>query len=197
MHQETLMPEQITTSPNSTWAVFLIRSLLALSLGAFVTFSADHTSGYGSLIFGSWALAQGILLVAEGVRSRSTPGARLLVVQGLLGALIGVAALATSSSGLGTLLVEVTAFAATTAALEIYRSLRLERGIAVGRESLFVGIVTAILAIVFLLIPADGVLVVGLVGAYGIVIGIYLAIAAVSLRLPITRSGSSDRPGQG
>lgn len=197
MHQETLMPEQITTSPNSTWAVFLVRSVLALVLGGLVTFSADHTSSYGSLIFGSWALAQGILLIADGVRSRATAGARLLVLQGTLGAVIGAAALVTASSGLGTLLVEVTAFAATTAALEIYRSLRLERGAPVGRESLFVGVVTALLAIVFLLIPADGILVVGLIGAYGIVIGIYLAIAAVSLRLPIPRPDSSDRPGQG
>jgi hypothetical protein len=45
-----------------------------------------------------------------------------------------------------------------------------------------VGAFTAIAALVFLLIPPDSLAAVGLLGAYGIVLGVYLAIAGLSLK---------------
>ncbi|THG29482.1 HdeD family acid-resistance protein [Naasia lichenicola] len=197
------MPDQRTVSPLGTssglGALFLGRAIAGLLLGAAVTFSAtDHSAAYGSVVFGAWAVLQAIVVVVSAVRGGRGPGQRILLVQGVLGGVIGAVALALTGFGLGALLLVVTAFAAVTGALELYRAVRIERGSAAGRESLFVGILTAVLAIVFLAIPPDEVLAVGLIGGYGIVVGVYLAIAGISLRMPTARpegarEGAADR----
>ena len=51
-----------------------------------------------------------------------------------------------------------------------------------GRDWLVTGAMTAVLAVIFLLIPADVVLAVGLFGAYAVVIGVYLGIGAFTLK---------------
>ena len=71
--------------------------------------------------------------------------------------------------------------AAVTGLLELVAGLR-RRGDASRRDWMIVGGLTVVLAIVMLLIPADPVLAVGLLGAYAVIIGVYLAIAGLSLR---------------
>ncbi len=193
----TVSPSEASSAFSSALsALFLGRAIAGLLLGAAVTFSAtNHSAAYGSVVFGAWAVIQSIVLIASAVRDGRGPGQRILLAQGVLGGVIGAAALALTGFGLGALLLVVTAFAAVTGALELYRSIRIERGTAVARESLFVGVLTAVLAIVFLAIPPDEVLAVGLIGGYGIVVGVYLAIAGISLRLPASRSDAARADG--
>ena len=72
-------------------------------------------------------------------------------------------------------------WAAVTAILELVTGLR-SRGEAPAKDWIAMGGLTAILALAFLLLPLTDLVAVGLFGAYGAVLGIYLVIAGLSLR---------------
>ena len=72
-------------------------------------------------------------------------------------------------------------WAALTAALELYAGYR-HTNRAVSREWLTSGAFTALLAIIVALFPVNDVYAVGLFGAYGAILGVYLVIAGLSLR---------------
>jgi uncharacterized membrane protein HdeD (DUF308 family) len=76
----------------------------------------------------------------------------------------------------------VSVWAALTGFCELYCGIRTRTQSAAARDWLLVGGLTAVLAIVFLLIPADAVLAVGLFGAYAVIVGVYLGIGAFSLK---------------
>ena len=69
---------------------------------------------------------------------------------------------------------------------EIFYGARLARGDALRRDWITQGAMTVILGVVVLFQPADSVAVVGFLGAWAIVQGVYLAIASVALRFPTT-----------
>jgi hypothetical protein len=90
-------------------------------------------------------------------------------------------------------------WAAVTAALELYAGYR-HRDRAIAREWLTAGAFTALLAIVVGAFQVNDVYAVGLFGAYGAILGVYLVIAGISLRsdepAPITPSTSQERENQ-
>ncbi|AYG03522.1 hypothetical protein D7I44_08225 [Gryllotalpicola protaetiae] len=86
-------------------------------------------------------------------------------------------------------------WALLTGVAELYGGWRARRAPAqasAARDRLLVGGLTVVLAIVYLVIPAEHRLAVGLLGAYAIVIGVYLAIGALSLKW--ARSEAADEP---
>jgi Uncharacterized conserved protein len=164
------------------WIVVLSRAVVALAAGAFITFSADHSAPLGLLVFGSYALVSGLVTAAgsPAVTDRVLRG--IVIAQGVFGVVAGVLSLALHASGLGVLLYTVSVWAALTGFAELYCGIRARGRATVSRDWLIVGGLTAVLAIVYLVIPADSVLAVGLFGAYAVVIGVYSAIGAFSLK---------------
>jgi uncharacterized membrane protein HdeD (DUF308 family) len=182
------------------WRVPLARAVLALALAAVTTFTVGHSPQFGLTVFGAFAVLSGIataVLTAAGVPDRRLRS--LFLVQGAVSTVVGVAALLGASAGLLFYLYIVSVWAAVTGFLELYAGLRSRGRMAAAKDWLTVGAATAVLAIVFLLIPpdyaqrfsgADGVdgvvtasvLGVGLLGAYGALLGVYLIIAALSLK---------------
>jgi uncharacterized membrane protein HdeD (DUF308 family) len=106
---------------------------------------------------------------------------RIFAIQGIAGVVAGLAALALQSGGLGFFLYIVSVWAAVTGVLELYTGVRVRGRGQVARDWLIVGVLTAVLALVFLLLPPHAVVAVGLLGAYLVIIGVYLVIAGVSL----------------
>ena len=113
--------------------------------------------------------------------------------------LTGLAALLRMSGGLPLLILLVSVFAALTGFLELYLGWRGRGRDRSARDWTFVGALTIVLAIAVLLVPADfsqvftgpddvereltaSVIVVGLVGAYWVIVGLYLVIAGLSLK---------------
>ena len=90
-------------------------------------------------------------------------------------------ALTLTAGGLGFFLYIVSVWAAVTGFLELYTGIRVRGRGQVARDWLVVGSFTAILALVFLLLPPHAVVAVGLLGAYLVITGVYLVIAGVSL----------------
>lgn len=187
----------------------LARAVPAVALAAVITFSAEHSAALGLVTFGVFGLASGAVILVAALRSTRAGVVRpLLVVQGGLGIVAGAASLAVPGAGLPFLVFLVTAFAVITGFLELYLGLRGRRTGAspFARDRIFLGGLTVLLAIAVLLVPPgfvqsftgpDGVaraltasiVVVGLLGAYWAINGVYLVIAALSLKW-----GTDQRP---
>lgn len=164
------------------WPVPIARAVPAIAVGLVITFSANHTPQLGLIAFGAFAVLTGLVLAWGALRLPDRVLRGVSLAQGVIAVVTGVVALAFSTSGLGLLLFLVTAFAAGSGFLELYAGLRARGRHPSSRDWLVVGGFTAIAALVFLLIPLDSVQTVGLFGAYGILVGLFLAIAGFSLK---------------
>lgn len=184
------------------WPVQLARAVPALIVGLVITFSADHSATFGLIVFGAFAIVSGVIL---GWGSRQFDDRTLRVVslvQAVVTVASGIAALVLNSTGAGTLFLLLITFAAVTGILELYLGLRSRGRLALSRDWITVGILTALLALAVLLVPADyaapwavedkgvtangiltaQIIVVGILGAYAILLGVYLVIGGLSAR---------------
>ena len=159
-----------------------MRAVPAVAVGLTITFSANHTPQLGLIAFGAFAVLTGIVLVWGALRLADPVVRVVFIVQAAVALVTGIAALIVHSSGLGFLLFLVTAFFAITGFLELYAALRSRGREASSRDWLIIGGFTAVAALVFLLIPLGSVEAVGLFGAYGILVGLFLVIAGLSLK---------------
>jgi len=181
------------------WYAPLARAIPALVLAAVVTFSADHSAPLGLLTLGLYAAASGAAMTVFAARAASGTVRTVQLVQGVITLIAGVMSLAMVNAGLPFFLFLLSSFAAVTGFLELYLGLRGRGKDSSARDWIFVGALTALLAIVVLLVPPGfvqpfegtngfegqltaSVIVVGALGAYLAIIGVYLVIAALSLK---------------
>jgi uncharacterized membrane protein HdeD (DUF308 family) len=125
----------------------------------------------------------------------------LFVVQGVITVIAGIAALVLPQGGVHYFVWVVSAWAVVTGALELVNGIRARGRIASARDGMILGALTLILAIGFLVVPPDysqalggieqikgeltaSVVLVGMFGAWAIIAGVLLGIAAVSARSP-------------
>jgi uncharacterized membrane protein HdeD (DUF308 family) len=182
------------------WVVPIARAVVALAIAVTITFSQDHSATVGFLTFGAFGVLSGLVLAGLGVASMSPSTERsFFIAQGIVTIAAGIAAFATLSTGTPVLLFIVSAWAAITGFLELYSGVRSRRRLAQGRDWVFAGALTAVFAVAVLLIPAGyeqsfigpdkiervltaSVILVGAIGAYAAILGVYLAIAGLSLK---------------
>jgi uncharacterized membrane protein HdeD (DUF308 family) len=188
------------------------RAVIAAVAATVITFSADHSPTLGLVVFGVFAIATGIVLVVTALTTIARGSIRTLVVlHGAVAVATGTIALVSSSGDLATLILIVAAFASITGFIEFYIGLRSRDVLDVSRDWVFVGALTAALAVTAVLLPRDirdpvvgvngveayltsSVIFVGLIGAYCAIVAVYLAIAGLSLtwaRRP-TAAGAAD-----
>lgn len=164
------------------WLVPVTRAVVALAIGLAITFTADHSSAIGLLYFGSFALATGIVTGLFSALSLTESSTRtLFLVSAVVSVLSGITALVGSSAGLGLYFTVVSVWALLTGALELFSGLRRRENTA-RRDWIVTGVLTLVLAVVMVIVPSDPVLAVGLLGAYAVVLGVYLAIGGLSLK---------------
>ncbi|TFC31519.1 hypothetical protein E3O53_04935 [Cryobacterium sp. TMT2-18-3] len=171
------------SSTGRYWPVPVLRAALTLVPAAAITFNADHSAEFGLFVFGAFALLSGLTVGLLSRRMLADPRERsLFVVQGAVGVVAGLLALLFHAGGLGFFLFLVSVWAAVTGFLELYSGIRARRRDPADRDWLLVGAVTVLLAVIFLLLPPNAVVSVGLFGAYLVMLGVYLAIAGFSLK---------------
>jgi uncharacterized membrane protein HdeD (DUF308 family) len=164
------------------WAVPVVRGLLALVPAAVITFSQNHSPEFGLLVFGAWAIVAGLVVGALSMRLVADRGIRsLFVVTAVVTVVAGILALSVPG-GLPFLLYLVSVWAAVTGFVELFAGLRARGRTAAARDWIAAGGLTAVLAIVFLLLPPDAVTAVGLLGGYLVILGVYLVIGGLSLK---------------
>lgn len=194
-------------APDS-WIAPLARAVPALVLGLVITFAQDHSAPLGLTAFGVFAVVTAAVLLASGLRA--DPAIRgLVLVQGVVTAVAGIAALVVPTRSVAVLVTVVSAWAIVAGALEAVNGIRFRRARPAARDWLVTGVLTVALGLVLLLVPqtfadpytvADkgtvisgtvtaDILLVGLLGAWAVIIGVQLAIAAFTLRAPRTAAG--------
>ncbi|MGV8885834.1 MAG: DUF308 domain-containing protein [Microbacteriaceae bacterium] len=189
--------------PLSDWIFLGARGLVAVVIALVVTFSADHSAELGYRLFAIFALLSGIVGIVMALRSVASAGRRSWFIgQGAICVAAGVVAVASSSAGVPFLLFLISSWAALTGAIELVTGLRARARIAQAKDWIFAGALTGAFAIAVLLIPAgyneayigpdkverfltSSVVLVGALGAYAAILGVFLMIAAFSLRWPV------------
>ncbi len=175
------------------WYVPVGRALIALVPAAIVTFNEDHSAEFGLLVFGSFALASGLLLVLLGPRTLTVRTDRsLFLIQGIASMVAGGVALGFHTGGHGFFLFVVSVWAAVTGFLEIYAGIRIRKRALPAKDWLFTGISAAVLALLFMLLPPNPVVSVGLFGAYLVFLAVFLPIAGLSLKWTAPRQGRAN-----
>lgn len=175
--------ESAAASRSPYWGVPVARAIPALLTGLLITFLANHSSQIGLLAFGAYSLTSGLLIAVLSLRTMPRSTSRsLFVLQGIVMAVAGILALAQNSFPLAFLFYLVSVSSAIAAMLELYGGIRARGTNPAAKDWIVVGSATAVLALSFLLLPLTAVVAVGLLGAYGIMLGIFLLIAGLSLR---------------
>ena len=165
------------------WTVPFGRAMIAVIPAAIITFNRDHSAQLGLLVFGAFALASGLWLVLAGPRTLTVATDRsLFLISGIVSMVAGGVALAFHAGGHGFFLFVVSVWGAVTGFLEIYAGIRVRKRALPAKDWLFTGIGTAILALLFLLLPPNPVVSVGLFGAYLVFLAVFLPIAGLSLK---------------
>ena len=186
-----------TRTGDRTWSLTLVRAIPAAVVALLITFLADHSAILGFFALGGFALATGIVVLIAALRG-AYPTRPFAIHGGLLIA-GGAVALTLNQSGLPVLLFLTSALFGATGIVELVTGLRARGVLPAARDWIFVGALSAVLAIAVLLIPADfrevfpipgttvppltaSVILVGLIGAYAAVVAVYLVIAGLSLK---------------
>ncbi|MGN8048347.1 DUF308 domain-containing protein [Curtobacterium sp. 22159] len=181
------------------WPVPVLRAVPAAVVALVITFSSNHAARYGLLLFGGFAVLDGIVLLLVG--ARRLPGddrsRRTTIVQSVVTLLAGVAAIACNGIGLPAFIAVVVAFAVLTGALELAQGLRARGRSPFARDWTTIGGLTLLLAVAFLLTPPDysqqlggvervsgtldaSIVLVGLLGAYLAITAVFHVIAGLS-----------------
>ncbi len=178
-------PRQSSALPY--YVVSAMRSIIVLATGIVITFTPGHSARFGLVALGILGVvnAVGLGLVALGLSATET-GRGLHLWQALVSLVVGALVLALQEAGMILLLWALVFWALLVGVAEIFYGARLARGDALRRDWITQGAMTVILGVVVLFQPADSVAVVGFLGAWAIVQGVYLAIASVALRFPTT-----------
>jgi hypothetical protein len=191
-----------TTEDAAYWYAPLARAVPAAALACVITFAGGfYTPEYGLASFGGFAIVTGLLGILLSARVLARDASRtLFLIQSVVSVAAGIGALVGMNGGLPVLLVVISLWGVVTGFLELFAGIRVRRGRAVGRDWIFIGGLTILLAVVALVIPPDyvqhynapgdggsrvlntSVMIVGALGVYGAIAAVYLAIAGFSLR---------------
>jgi len=192
------------------WPVPAALALAPLVLGVLVSFSSDHSARYGLVVLGLFAVVTAAACVLGAVLLRGGPrlGATLKAVVGLGGGVFalvmaGMTDHGTDEAAKAALLAwTVLGILGLCAVIDIWLGVVRRRQDRFGRDWLTLGVLEAVVAVAVMLVPSGyaqqytvtdktlppidlelnaSVMVVGLLGAGLAIIGVYLAIAAVSL----------------
>jgi uncharacterized membrane protein HdeD (DUF308 family) len=157
--------------------------MIAVIPAVIITFNRDHSAQLGLIVFGAFAVASGLLLVLASARTLTVAADRsLFLINGIVSMVAGGVALGFNAGGHGFLLFIVSVWAAVTGFLEIYAGIRVRKRALPAKDWLFTGIATAALSLLFVLLPPNQVVSVGMFGAYLVFLAVFLPIAGLSLK---------------
>jgi uncharacterized membrane protein HdeD (DUF308 family) len=173
------------------WWSLILRGVAAISLGVITIVRPGITLGALVLLFGFYALIDGLLSFAGAVRAAEAHerwGA--LLIEGLAGIAAGIVTFAWPAITALSLVYVIAAWALVTGIFEIAAAVRLRKYVAGEWLLALSGVASLILGILMLSVPLAGALAIAFwVGAYAFVFGVLLI--ALGFRL---RSWTKRRP---
>ena len=164
------------------WWVIALRGLAAVLFGVLAFVWPGMTLAVLVLLFGAYALVDGILGILAAFRG-DTQHRWAMALEGVVSVLAGLAAFAWPGLTALVLLYIIAFWAIVTGVLEIVAAVRLRRALSNELGLVIGGVLSVLFGIVLLVAPGAGALaVVFLIGAYAIVFGLALLGLAWRLR---------------
>jgi uncharacterized membrane protein HdeD (DUF308 family) len=158
------------------------RAVAAAVLAVVVTFSADHTSGFGLLVLGAFSVVQGAIIGFAVPSSAVTTAGRLLgAARAAVLIVLGATALSLPGGGLGSLLLIETVAFLVAGVLEVLSGLRRADANPASRDAITVGGLELVVGAMLSIVNPDAIFAVGVLGMWAAIVAVYLGIAAVSL----------------
>ena len=165
----------------ANWWALALRGLVAVLFGLLTFFLPGITLVTLVLLFGAYALADGVFNVIAFFRVASHQWA--LLIEGVVGILAGVLTFAWPAITAIALLYLIAFWAILTGVFEILAGIRLRKTIANEWLLLLMGVLSLLFGLLILFAPGTGALAIVLwIGAYALVFGIFLLALAFRLR---------------
>ena len=155
------------------------RAAISLAVGLFLTFSQSHGAEIGLLALGVFGLSFAVFNGLASVIFQKGLAAIENVPLVMVALLIGIFALSASNDELAFKFL-VTGWAIIAGAFELFQARRSGFRTTTGRDLLINACFSLLLALLFLLAPLDIVSQVGFFGAYLMMSGVHIGIAAAS-----------------
>lgn len=174
------------------WWLVALRGLLAIMFGAAAFIWPGLTWLVLILMFGVYAILDGIFAMVSGVsQSRYSPRWWVFLVEGFISLIAGVIVLLQPGLAGFALVIVIAVWAVLTGIMEIIAAIRLRREIRNEWMLGFGGFLSIMLGLLMLFQPAAGGLVITLmVGAYALIFGMLLLALSFRLRSFHRRPGS-------
>ncbi len=166
------------------WWALALRGLVAVLFGLAALFWPGLILAVLILLFGAYALVDGVLAVIAAFRSsRRSTRRRLLLIEGVIGILFGILALLWPGLTALALLYIIAFWAILTGIARILMAIMLRREIDNEWSMAVSGVLSVILGIVLTLLPGAGLLAyTWLIGLFALALGIMLIIYAFRVR---------------
>ena len=164
------------------WWVIGLRGLAAILFGVLAFVWPGMTLAVLVLLFGAYALVDGVLTLVAAFRG-GVQHRIVMVVEGVVSVLAGLAAFVWPGLTALVLLYIIAFWAIVTGVLEIVAAIRVRRAISNELGLVIGGVLSVVFGVVLLIAPGAGALaVIFLIGAYAVVFGIALLGLAWRLR---------------
>ena len=168
------------------WWVLAVRGALAVLFGLLAIIWPEITVLALVLLFGAYALVDGVLALYTALFDRGRPGGRgagWLVLEGVAGVLAAIGAFVWPGITALVLLYLIAAWALVTGVAEILAAIRLRREIEGEWLLILSGALSILFGILAFAFPGAGALaVVWLIAAYAIAFGVVMVVLAFRLR---------------
>jgi uncharacterized membrane protein HdeD (DUF308 family) len=184
--KEDLVTQPQAALPMETghWWALAIRGVIAILFGLAALLRPDIALAALILLFGAYALVDGVFAIVGVFRgTRSGTPRWLLLVEGVAGILAGIIAFVNPGLTAIALLYLVAAWAIITGIAEIATAIRLRQEMTGEWALILGGILSVIFGLLLAVLPGVGILsLIWLIGIYAVVFGVLMLIAAFRVR---------------
>jgi uncharacterized membrane protein HdeD (DUF308 family) len=166
------------------WWTFILRGLLAILFGVIAFISPPATIAALVLLFGAWAMVDGIFHIAGAIRDRSRNRSFwLAVLEGVISIIAGALALAFPSLAAASLLLLISAWSIITGVVEVAAAVRLREQMTGELWLAIAGILSIVFGVLLFFFPTSGAItIVWILGSFAIAFGVSMIILGWRLR---------------
>ncbi len=168
---------------SKVWWAFLVRGLAAVLFGVLALLWPSVTLGVLVVLFGAYALADGVFLIVKAISSWKARDDRwLLLLAGLLGIGIGIVTFAAPNVTELVLLFYIAAWSLASGVIQIASAIRLRREVPGEIWWILSGLASIAFAVLLMLFPGPGILgLIWLLSTFAILFGVLHVILSFRL----------------
>ena len=165
------------------WWAFALRGVFAILFGLVALFWPDVTLAMLVLLFGFFALSEGVLAIIAAVSNRKEKDWWILLIEGIAAVLVGILTFAWPEITAVILLVVIAAWAVVTGIMQIIAAVKLRKLIQGEWSLILSGMLSILLGVILMLRPAAGALtLIWVIGIYALFFGALLVYLAFKTR---------------